>query len=715
MSSDELWKKIKQDPFSVLGMHQVEDNYIVRVLHRGIDNLFLFDPISQKQYPLQQDENGLFNWSGNHAISYILKCQKNEHEWLEKDPYLFSPVISDYDLHLFHEGTHRRIWEVLGSHIIEHENVRGTVFAVWAPNAVSVRLIGDFNRWDHHRYYMRARGLTGVWEIFIPDLVDSVAYKYAIESTDGSIVEKSDPYAFYAEHRPKTASISFDIQGYQWKDELWMNSRTKCIDSPLSIYECHLDSWIRHGDNKAFSYVDIAEPLAEYLIEHGFTHVELMPITEYPYDGSWGYQVTGYFAPTSRYGDPHDFMYFIDYMHQQGIGVILDWVPAHFPSDQHGLAYFDGTSLYEHHDKRLGWHQDWGTHIFNYGRNEVRQFLIGSALYWLDMYHIDGLRVDAVASMLYLDYSRKEGEWLPNCYGGRENLEAIEFLQSLHAEIERYYPQVMTIAEESTSYTGVTSSTDVGGLGFTYKWNMGWMNDTLRYFSVDPLFRPWHHHEITFSLIYAFSERFILPFSHDEVVHGKGTLLDRMPGSEWEKFANLRLMYTYMWGHPGKKLLFAGQEWAPWSEWTEQKSIDWHLNQYHYHSGVREMLKDLNKIYQNESALFQLDNDPSTFMWLECDNKELGLLMWVRQDSLNNRMLVVLNLNPIAKMDFRIGVPIHGAYQEVFNSDKSIYGGAHIVNNEYTHSQNIPWQGQNQSIAFNIGPLAAVIFKIFPH
>ncbi|MGL5955312.1 MAG: 1,4-alpha-glucan branching protein GlgB [Brevinema sp.] len=715
MLINNLWKKIKRDSFGVFGLQEEQGRYTVKILNHQVDQLILCDKNSSKEYPLSRDKDGFFNWEGKQSLDYLIKNCKDDREWVEQDPYLFLPVISEFDLYLFSEGTHRRVWEVLGSHIVEHQGVSGTVFAVWAPHAVSVRLIGEFNNWDQNRFYMRLRGATGIWEFFIPDLTDSAMYKFAVESFDGSIVEKSDPYAVYAELRPHTASISYSLGDYDWQDKEWMKDRSRCIEHPLSIYECHLDSWIRDDENKAFSYRDLAAPLAEYILDHGFTHIELMPITEYPYDGSWGYQVTGYYAVTSRYGTPHDFMYFVDYMHQQGIGIILDWVPAHFPSDSHGLANFDGTSLYEHEDERLGWHHDWGTYIFNYGRNEVRQFLVGSALFWMDMYHIDGLRVDAVASMLYLDYSRKEGEWIPNRYGGRENLEAIEFLQSLHAEIDRYYPQVMTIAEESTSYLGVTAPTIMGGLGFTYKWNMGWMNDTLRYFSVDPLFRPWHHSEITFSLIYAFSERFILPFSHDEVVHGKGSLLDRMPGSTWEKFANLRLMYAYMWGHPGKKLLFAGQEWAPWQEWSESRSIDWHLNQYHLHAGMRQVIKDLNHVYQEETALYQLDTNPYTFTWLDCDNKDSGLLMWIRQDSQNNQVLIVLNLNTVVKINYRIGVPSQGAYREILNTDRSIYGGANILNEEYIHTDYMAWQGQEHSLVVNVGPLAAVIFKIYPH
>ena len=715
MALNKLWKEIKSNSFSVLGIQETKKGFYIRNLHSGADSLKIINTKNNKEIALKKNEDGFFYTELDSKIDYVLKYKKDDHEWIEKDPYSFPSMISDFDLHLFSEGTHRRIWEVLGAHVTECDGVSGTLFALWAPNANSVRLMGEFNHWDNNKYYMRLHHEFGVWEFFLPDVVDSVKYKFAVESKNGNIVEKSDPLAFYAELRPNTASISYPLEGYTWDDQDWMQTRTKHIDQPLSIYECHLDSWIRDENNNALSYRDVVEPLADYVLEHGFTHIELMGISEYPFDGSWGYQVTGYYAPTSRYGSPHDFMYFVDYLHQSGIGVILDWVPAHFPNDPHGLSRFDGTSLYEHEDPRLGWHNDWGTYIFNFGRNEVRQFLIGSALYWLDMFHIDGLRVDAVASMLYLDYSREAGEWLPNRHGGRENLEAIEFLQSLHAEIERYYPNVMTIAEESTSYMGVTSPTSVGGLGFTYKWNMGWMNDTLDYFSIDPLFRAWHHGEITFSLMYAFSERFVLPFSHDEVVHGKGTLLDRMPGGDWEKFANLRLMYAYMWGHPGKKLLFAGQEWAPWQEWCEYQSIDWHLNSYVLHTGIRYLVKDLNHLYSTESALYQLDNDPRTFNWIDCDNSQSGLLIWVREDNEGNKILVVLNMNTVVKENYRVGAPVAGSYKEIFNSDSSHYGGANILNDEYTHTEQCRWQDMDNSLVINIGPLSAVMFKVYPY
>jgi len=703
---------LHNDPFGFLGIHEYQDKFIIRVLNTHAYEILVCDENSQKKTPLVKDGHGIFTGIFKSQIIYFLEIHYSDHVILTKDPYSFLPVISDCNLYLFQEGTHRKVWNMMGSHPISHQNADGFVFALWAPNAKSVRLIGDFNHWDKEQYYMRPRAGCGIWEIFIPNLHEGMKYKYVIETQDNKLVEKCDPYGNYAEKRPNTASILYDINGFEWNDNEWMDNRTQCKDKALSIYECHLDTWLRTEDNQPLNYDEIAMPLVEYLLEHQFTHIELMPITEYPYDGSWGYQVTGYYAATARYGTPKDFMYFVDYLHKNDIGIIMDWVPAHFPIDSHGLAQFDGTSLYEHHDSRLGWHNDWNTYIFNYGRNEVRQFLIGSALYWLDKFHIDGLRVDAVASMLYLDYSRKEGEWIPNQYGGRENLQAIEFIQSLHAEINRYFPTVMTIAEESTSFIGVTKPTEEGGLGFTYKWNMGWMNDTLSYFSVDPLFRPWHHQEITFSLIYAFTEHFILPFSHDEVVHGKGTLLSRMPGGEWEKFANLRLMYSYMWGHPGKKLLFAGQEWAPWDEWNEKYSIDWHLNSYIYHIGMRNLIRDLNILYRNMTALSRLDQDPKTFMWLDCDNNRSGLLMWIRRDNKDNKVLIILNLNTIVKEKWIIGVPYQGTYEEIFNSDSSNYGGANVLNDQYITAENMPYQNQSYSLKINIGPLAAVLFEI---
>ncbi len=527
------------------------------------------------------------------------------HSWEFVDPYSLGPVLTDFDLHLLGEGTHYRNYERLGAHIRVHQGFRGVHFAVWAPNAQRVSVIGNFNHWDGRRHPMGNRGASGIWEIFIPDLGQGEVYKYEVKSQhNGYLVEKSDPYGFAAEVRPRTASIVWDITRFTWDDDDWMARRPErqALDRPIAIYEVHLGSWKRKGDqgDGFLGYRELAEQLVSHLDHTHFTHIELLPITEHPFDGSWGYQPVGYFAPTSRHGTPDDFAYFVDYLHRHGYGVLLDWVPAHFPNDAHGLGYFDGTHLYEHSDPRLGEHRDWGTKIFNYGRPEVRNFLLGNALFWLDRYHLDGLRVDAVASMLYLDYSRKAGEWIPNVFGGNENLEAIDFLKKLNELCHQQHPGILTVAEESTSWSGVSRPTYLGGLGFSLKWNMGWMNDTLRYMSKDPVYRKYEHGSLTFSMIYAFTENFILPLSHDEVVHGKGSLLDKMPGDLWQKFANLRLLYGYMYGHPGKKLLFMGSEIAQWREWSHDASLDWHLLQWRDHQGILQLVRDLNALYREQ-------------------------------------------------------------------------------------------------------------------
>ncbi|MGL4367435.1 MAG: 1,4-alpha-glucan branching protein GlgB [Brevinemataceae bacterium] len=709
----DILEQVFCDPQSILGLHQIDSKWIIRVFNSFADKVFYICDETGKEYELKKEFDGLFTGDISKPGSYKLKFVYDNYVEIKSDPYSFPSTLSEYDLHLFNEGTHRKIWEMMGAHIVVVNNVKGVRFCTWAPNARSVRIIGEFNSWDKSRYFMQPCGNSGIWELFVPDIVEGCVYKYVVETSNDELIEKSDPYAFYSEKRPATGSIVYDLDNYLWEDDYWMKTRSQNLDRPMSIYECHLSSWLHDHEGDVLTYSGLAPLIAEYLLEHGFTHVELMPVTEYPYDLSWGYQVTGYYAPTSRYGTPDEFMFFVDYLHRKGIGVIIDWVPGHFPADQHGLAKFDGTALYEHEDPRLGWHQDWKTYIFNYGRYEVRQFLIGSALYWLEKFHVDGIRVDAVASMIYLDYSRNPGEWVPNRFGGRENLDAIEFLQSLNTEIKRFHPTAVTIAEESTSFRGVTADCSEGGLGFTYKWNMGWMNDTLRYFSVDPLFRSWHHNEITFSIIYGFDEKFILPFSHDEVVHGKGSLLQRMPGGEWEKFANLRLMYSYMWAHPGKKLLFAGQEWAPWNEWSESSRIEWYLNEFMLHAGIRKLILDLNTLYKDEPALYQTDHQPSTFSWIDCDNYSSGLLIFIRKDASDNIVLVVLNLNTVVKTDFRVGIPYQGRFQEIFNSDKSGYGGANILNSEVINIENIPHHHQQYSLNINVGPLAAVMFKLY--
>ena len=653
------------------------------------------------------------------TFPYRLRVENHEgYSWEFVDPYSFGPVLTDFDLHLLAEGTHYRNYERLGAHVREHEGFRGVHFAVWAPNAQRVSVVGNFNHWDGRRHPMRNRGTSGIWEIFIPDLVQGEVYKYEIKSQHNSyLVEKSDPYGFAAELRPRTASIVWDVTRFEWHDQEWMSQRAErqALDKPIAIYEVHLGSWKRkleHGGG-FLGYRELAEQLAAHLEHTHFTHIELLPITEHPFDGSWGYQPVGYFAPTSRHGTPDDFAYFVDYLHRRGFGVILDWVPAHFPSDAHGLGYFDGTHLYEHSDPRLGEHRDWGTKIFNYGRPEVRNFLLGNALFWLERYHIDGLRVDAVASMLYLDYSRKPGEWIPNAFGSNENLEAIEFLKRLNELCHREHPGILTVAEESTSWSGVSRPTYLGGLGFSLKWNMGWMNDTLRYMAKDPVYRKYEHGSLTFSMIYAFSENFILPLSHDEVVHGKGSLLDKMPGDLWQKVANLRLLYGYMYGHPGKKLLFMGSEIAQWREWSHDTSLDWHLLQWRDHQGILQLLRDLNALYREQPALYQVDFDWQGYEWLELHDWENSIIAFLRKArDPNDAIVVVCNFTPVVREGYRIGVPRGGFYREILNTDSEIYGGSNVGN--HGGAWGIPGEhaGRPFHLSLRVPPLGAIFLKV---
>ncbi len=653
------------------------------------------------------------------APRYRLRVENHEgHSWEFVDPYAFGPVLTDFDLHLLGEGTHYRNYERLGAHLREHEGVRGVHFAVWAPNAQRVSVVGNFNHWDGRRHPMRSRGSSGIWEIFIPELVQGEVYKFEIKSQqNGYLVEKSDPYGFAAELRPQTASIVWDINGFEWHDDEWMAHRAErqALDRPMAIYEVHLGSWKRKVEDGGgfLGYRELAEQLAAHLEHTHFTHIELLPITEHPFDGSWGYQPVGYYAPTSRHGTPEDFVYFVDYLHQKGIGVILDWVPAHFPNDVHGLGFFDGTHLYEHSDPRLGEHRDWGTKIFNYGRPEVRNFLLGNALFWLDRYHLDGLRVDAVASMLYLDYSRKAGEWVPNVFGGNENLEAIDFLKKLNELCHKEHPGILTIAEESTSWSGVSRPTYLGGLGFSLKWNMGWMNDTLRYIAKDPVFRKYEHGGLTFSLIYAFSENFILPLSHDEVVHGKRALLDKMPGDLWQKMANLRLLYGYMYGHPGKKLLFMGSEIAQWREWSHDASLDWHLLQWPDHQGILQLIRDLNTLYREQPALHQVDFDWQGYEWLELHDWENSVIAFLRRArDPNDAIVVACNFTPIPREDYRVGVPSGGFYREILNTDSEVYGGSNFGN--HGGAWGIPGDhgGRPFHLSLRIPPLGVVFLKV---
>jgi len=625
-------------------------------------------------------------------------------------------LLSDDDLYLFNEGSHYRLYEKLGAHFMTVNEVEGTYFAVWAPNARQVFVIGEFNGWNRTSHLLRSRGNSGIWEGFISGIGKGAIYKYYIVSQYRNYrVEKADPFAFFSETPPKTASIVWDL-GYTWGDQDWMGKRRgrNALDAPISIYEVHLGSWRRVPEegNRYLTYRELAPRLAEYAEKMGFTHVEFLPIMEHPFYGSWGYQTTGYFAPTSRYGTPQDFMYLIDYLHQHNIGVILDWVPSHFPNDEHGLAYFDGTHLYEHEDPRQGIHPDWNSFIFNYGRDEVRSFLLSSALFWLNKYHIDGLRVDAVASMLYLDYGRKEGEWIPNKYGGHENLGAINFLRRFNQIVYQEYPDVQTVAEESTAWPMVSRPTDIGGLGFGLKWDMGWMHDTLEYMCKDPIYRKYHQNNLTFRMIYAFFENFILPLSHDEVVHGKGSLLGKMPGDDWQKFANLRLFFGYMYAQPGKKLLFMGGEFGQWQEWRHEESLEWHLLEYLPHYGLQRLVSDLNQLYRSQPALYQVDFEHGGFEWIDCSDFEQSVVSLIRKGRVKDDMvLAVCNFTPITHFKYSIGVPQGGFWRELLNSDATEYGGSGQGNMGGVEAAPSPLHGRPYSITFVLPPLAIVFFK----
>jgi len=627
-------------------------------------------------------------------------------------------LLTDNDVYLFNEGTHFDLHRKLGAHQCTVDGVRGTYFAVWAPSAESVMVFGDFNQWNRSSHPLRPHASSGIWEGFVPGVGQGTIYKYLVAGRYGGRVnEKADPFAFHAETPPKTASIVWDI-GYEWGDAEWMSGRKRrnALNAPISIYEVHLGSWMRVRDDhdRWMSYREIAPKLADYVADMGYTHVELLPIMEHPFYGSWGYQTTGYFAPTSRFGTPQDFMYLVDHLHQRGIGVILDWVPSHFPNDPHGLATFDGTSLYEHQDPREGFHPDWNSYIFNYGRHKVQAFLISSAMFWLETYHADGLRVDAVASMLYRDYSRKAGEWIPNQHGGRENLEAIALLRRMNEEAYRRFPDVQTTAEESTAWPMVSRPTYVGGLGFGFKWDMGWMHDTLEYMRQDPIHRSYHHHELTFRAVYAFNENFILPLSHDEVVHGKGSLLARMPGDAWRQFANLRLLFGYMFGQPGKKLLFMGGDFAQGREWYHESSLDWDLLAIPWHEGVRRLVRDLNRLYRTLPALHELDSQPAGFQWAELNDSANSVLSFVRLSSDSRRedgVLVVCNFTPVVRQGYRVGVPYPGQWREVLNTDAAVYEGSGIGNGDIVSTDRTPMHGRAQSLSLTLPPLGALFLK----
>jgi 1,4-alpha-glucan branching enzyme len=724
------------DPFAVLGPHaDAEGGTIVRAFHpaaRSVevrliatgmlrpmkkrDPAGLFEvqlpaagltegkPNSPSDAPVQPDYRLRITYPGDHVLEV-------------DDAYRYGQVLTHFDLHLFGEGTHYRAFDKLGAHRMQIGSATGVHFAVWAPNADRVSVIGDFNGWDGRVHPMRRLVPSGVWEIFIPDLRDGEKYKFEIRTPAGALLKKSDPYAVAFEAPPLSASIVRDLSGHQWHDSAWMAARPErgaWLDRPMAVYEVHLGSWARVPEegNRFLTYRELAQRLVPYAKDAGFTHIELLPVMEHPFSGSWGYQVLGFFAPTSRFGPPEDFKLFVDTCHQAGIGVILDWVPGHFPKDEHGLARFDGTALYEHVDPRQGEHQDWGTLIFNYGRNEVRNFLLSNALFWLEEYHVDGLRVDAVASMLYLDYSRREGEWIPNRLGGRENLEAISFLQQLNSLTHGEFVGTLTAAEESTAWPGVSRPVHVGGLGFTYKWNMGWMHDILEYVHQDPVHRRWHHNLVTFSALYMHTENFILPFSHDEVVHGKGSMLDKVPGDPWQKYATLRTLYGYMYGHPGKKLLFMGNEFGQWREWDHDRSLDWHLLDDAPHAGLRRFVGDLNGRYHTEPALHQGDFDPAAFRWIDCNDNENSVVSIVRY-ARDRRDFVVMafNFTPVPRADYRIGVPEPGRYVELLNSDAALYGGSNVGNGGGVDSEPFAAHGFEHSVRLVVPPLGCLYLK----
>lgn len=701
------------DPFSVLGKHTLDGQTEVIVY---IPNAIEARIIEGDQAMQRIEDTDFFEWSGEQDTLpqfYRIAWTDQEHrQHIAHDPYSFPVQTSDFDLYLFGQGQLLQAHRIFGAHPHEIEGIAGFLFTVWAPNAERVSIVSNFNHWDGRRHPMRVLGNSGVWELFIPDLEPGFYYKYEIRNRhDGSIHLKSDPYGRLFEQRPNTASIGLNHSDYQWEDHTWMDQRRQhnWQHAPISIFEVHLGSWRRGPEGELLNYRQLAEQLVNYVLEVGFTHIELLPITEHPYDPSWGYQTTGYFAPTSRHGSPDDFRYFVNYCHQHNISVILDWVPAHFPKDHHGLARFDGSALYEHDDPRLGEHLDWSTLIFNYGRNEVKNFLVSSALYWLEEFHIDGLRVDAVASMLYLDYSRTD--WIPNKYGGRENLEAIDFIHQLNETVHQLYPGVLMMAEESTSWPQVSRPVYTGGLGFDLKWNMGWMNDTLSYMHENPVHRKFHHNTLTFSMLYAFTENFLLPFSHDEVTHGKQSMLNKMPGDEWQRFANLRLLYTYMFTHPGKKLLFMGCEFGQGTEWNSTSALDWYVLDYENHQGIRHLVKDLNQLYTHSPELYTYDFDWRGFEWIDCHDADQSILSYTRNAD-DKLLIVILNFTPVPRYDYRIGVPLCGEYHEIFNSDSSYYGGSNIGNGGSTiQTDEIPWMNKPYSISLSLPPLSAILIK----
>ena len=718
------------DPHRILGIRRVGDgDSVARVFHPGAASVALKFANGEKLLLVKVHADGLFESSlpkevAASAENYEVEVTGRDGKaFLSRDPYAFPPLVGELDLHLIGEGRHHELYKVLGAHPRTVDGIYGTLFAVWAPNAQRVSVTGDFNAWDGRRNMMRRLGGSGVWEIFLPGVGEGCHYKFEIRGPRGEVFLKTDPFGFFAQHDLRTACMVTDLERYVWSDAAWMERRAgrDAYAEPMAVYEVHLGSWRRNPSerDRPLSYLELTDQFVAYVTEMGFTHVELLPVMEHPFEGSWGYQVVNFFAPSSRFGNPDEFRHLVDALHQAGIGVILDWVPGHFPKDAHGLARFDGTALYEHEDPRLGEHRDWGTLIFNYGRNEVRNFLIANALFWLDLYHIDGLRVDAVASMLYLDYSRKSGEWIPNCFGGRENLEAIEFLKAFNTACYARHPGVITIAEESTAWPGVSKPVHDGGLGFGFKWNMGWMNDSLRYIGRPPVHRKYHQGEITFSMLYAYHEHFMLVLSHDEVVHGKGSLINKMPGDDWQRAANLRMFLSWMWTHPGKKLLFQGDEIAQWREWDHDHSIDWHLLDHQPHAGMQRLVKRLNAIYRSEPALFVLDDRPEGFQWVDfqdADNTVWSFLRKVPVDDASGKaagdLLVIVNATPVVRHGYRIGVPNDGDYEVVLNSDDESFGGSGASSATVHPSENHGAHGHARSVTIDLPPLATLILRV---
>ena len=718
MEVDALVQGIHNNPHHILGMHECIDDLYINAYLPGAKVVNAIEVSTKKKYTLVSERvPGFFSVviKDKKPFEYKLNVRfDNGDEVTYFDPYVFEPVIDPIDISLFNEGKHYSIYEKMGAHPMTVDGVEGVLFAVWAPNADRVSVVGNFNNWDGRRHPMRKLDYSGIYELFIPGKLVGEIYKYEIKAKSGQVFMKSDPYAFSSEVRPANASRIVDIS-YKWKDTAWMEKReTKDTDAqPMAIYEMHLGSWKRPTDGREFfNYRDIASLLADYLLMMNYNYVELMPIMEHPYDPSWGYQVTGYYAPTSRYGSPADFMYFVDYLHSKGIGVILDWVAAHFPKDEHGLGRFDGTALYEHEDPKRGEHPHWGTYIYNYGRNEVRNFLVANALYWAEKYHIDGIRIDAVASMLYLDYGRGDGEWLPNIYGGNENLEAIDFIKELNSKMHELHKGVIMIAEESTAWPMMTHPVEAGGLGFDYKWNMGWMNDFLNYMKLDPLYRKYHHNDLTFSMVYAYSEKFILVLSHDEVVHEKGSMIAKMPGGYEDKFSNLRVAYGYMMTHPGKKLLFMGQEIAQFTEFNENAEVDWSLFEFDAHVFMQGYVKELNELYKTEPALYELDSSPEGFTWINCNSANTSLLSYVRKGKKeSDTLLIICNFTPMEHKAYKLATPSGGRWQEIFSSDNNRYGGEGRNNKTVKQAKKAECDGQEHYISVTVPPLSISVFK----